>query len=193
MGDVDRETHVGKVEPIAQPDESQGDNVMCHKLFEVLPRLLELQHQDDRLLGPIARLEQIVSLEHRGMFTMREAFKHRSRVEVPNVRLAHHIESERPKHSKVHGGVDLLHEAGHLCLSLDAAPLSPWTNYSLHQEFASKGQENRVEGHERNVLLAFAIHHRLARGFWFFTVGQEDRTMHWVGRSRVHSVSGQDD
>ena len=40
MCDVDSQAHVSEVEAIAQPYQRDGDYVMCHKLFEVLPRLL---------------------------------------------------------------------------------------------------------------------------------------------------------
>jgi hypothetical protein len=40
MGDVHGQTHVGKVEAVAQADEGQADDVMADQLLEVLARLL---------------------------------------------------------------------------------------------------------------------------------------------------------
>lgn len=49
-------THVREMESVAQPNKRECDYMMSNQLFKVLPRLLQLQHEDDRLLGPIARL-----------------------------------------------------------------------------------------------------------------------------------------
>ena len=57
VGDVNSNPHLRKVKAVAQSDESKGDNMVEHQLFEVLSRLLQLQHEDDGLLRPIGGLQ----------------------------------------------------------------------------------------------------------------------------------------
>lgn len=40
---VHRDTHVGKVEAVAQTDQGQRDDVVQHQLLVILPRRLELE------------------------------------------------------------------------------------------------------------------------------------------------------
>ena len=110
MGDVHGDTHVREMEPVAQPDERQGDDVMQHQLLEVLPRLLQLQHQDQALLRPVRGLQEIVCLEHRLVRSVRESFVHARGVEIPHRRAAHHVQAKRPEDGEVDRGVELLHE-----------------------------------------------------------------------------------
>ena len=111
MGYVDGNTHIGEVKPVAQGNEGQSDDVMYHKLFEVLARLLHTQQQDDGLLCPIRSLEQVVEFEDGLVGLVREGLVHSSRVEVPHRRSAHDIQARRSHKRKVEGCVHLLHEA----------------------------------------------------------------------------------
>lgn len=91
MGDVDSQAHVGEVEAIAQPDQRDGDDVMCHKLFEVLSRLLQLEHEHNGLLGPVAGLQQVVGLEHGLVAPVGEILKHANGIKIPDRRPVHDI------------------------------------------------------------------------------------------------------
>jgi hypothetical protein len=83
VGDVYRQTDISEVETITQSDESECNDVVSNELLKILARLLQLQHQDNRLLCPVTSLEQIVGLEIRLVFTVGETLKHGSGVEVP--------------------------------------------------------------------------------------------------------------
>ena len=64
---------------------------MSDQLFEVLPRFLQLQHEDDALLCPVARLEQIICFENPFESFVWVSLKHAGRVEVPDRRAAHDV------------------------------------------------------------------------------------------------------
>lgn len=110
VGDVYGEAHVCKVEAVAAPDECNGDDVVSNKFFKVLSRLLQHKHQDQRLLNPIRRLQQIVRLEKPLVFPMRESVKHAVAIEIPHRRPTHHVQPKGSKDGKVHCGVSLFHE-----------------------------------------------------------------------------------
>lgn len=169
--DIDRQAHIRKVESVAQSDKRKGDDMVTNELLEVLARLLQLQHEYNGLLRPVTRLEKIICLENSGVLPVRKALKHSRGVEVPDIRLAHDIETKRAKNRKVHGRVDLLHEAGHLALAADPTPLSPGANQTLHEELPSEGQHNGIESYERDILLSLAIHDRAARVLGVLRVG----------------------
>lgn len=61
--DVHCHTHVREVKPVAQAYQRQRYDVMEHQLPEVLARFLQLQHQHQALLSPIACLQEVVCLE----------------------------------------------------------------------------------------------------------------------------------
>lgn len=44
---------------------------MCYKLIVILSRLFNLGNQDDRLLEPICRLEEVIRLELEGHLPVR--------------------------------------------------------------------------------------------------------------------------
>lgn len=121
MRDVHSNTHISEMEPVAQANKRKRDDVVQNQLLEVLARLLQLQHQHDRLLRPVCRLEQVVCLEVRLVSAVRESLVHASRVEVPNWCARHNPESEWPENGKVHGCVCLFHEASLLSTALDTS------------------------------------------------------------------------
>lgn len=180
MSDVYCQTHVGEVETIAQPDEGEGNDVVSYQLLEILARLLQLQHQDNRLLRPVTSLEQIVGLEKRLVFTVGEALKHGGGVEVPQRRAFHDVQTERTENAKVHSCVDLLHEAGGLTSALDSAPFGQRTNDLLHHELARKGEHDGVERDEGDILLSLSVHDGTAGGLRGLRVGEEDGAVHGV-------------
>lgn len=188
MCDVDRNAHVGKVEAIAQEDQSQRNYVVHHKFFKVLPWLLQLQHQDDGLLGPVAGLQQVVRLEDGHMLPMRKAFEHGSGVKIPDIRLLHDIQPIRTKDTKVNRCVDLLHEPRHLGLALDSAVFPPRPNDAPHEKLACEREHDGVESHERKILGTLAVHHRSPGGLRFLSVGEEDGVVQRVRLGGVHRV-----
>ena len=127
------------------------------QLLEVLARLLQLQHQHDRLLRPVGRLQQVVGLEVRLVSAVWESLVHASRVEVPNGRARHDPESEWSENSKVHGCECLLHEASLLSAALDTSADGQGQDQALHAELAGEGEDDGVESDESKVLLALAI------------------------------------
>lgn len=161
---------------------------MPHELLEVLPRFLQLQHQHNRLLGPVARLKEVVGLEQSFVFPMRKSLEHRRSVEVPDIRPAHDVQPKRSKNRKVDRRVDLFHEPRRLALPADAAVDRPRSDQTLHDELPGKRQDHGVETHERNILRAFSVHDWTARVFGLLGIGQEDGIMHWIGRREVDGI-----
>lgn len=151
MSNVDGQTHVGEVEAVAQTDEGEADNVMADELAEVLAGLLHAQHQDDSLLGPVGRLEQIVELEEGVVRLVREVLVHGPRVEVPQWGAAHDVQARGAQNAKVDGGVDLLHVAGLLAARAQSMPARHGTQDFLHDELAGEGEDDSVEGDEGDV------------------------------------------
>lgn len=146
VSDIHREANVSEMKPIAQRDERQRDDVMPHKLFEIFSGLLQLQHKDDSLLGPVASLEQVISLEKALMLPVGEAFKHRGRVEVPNVGATHDIETKRAEYGKVDGRIHLLHEPSRFAFSANPTIYGERTDQALHEEFTSEREHDCIEG-----------------------------------------------
>ena len=96
VGYVHGQTNVGEVEAVAQRYERQADNVMAHKLLEVLAWLFHAQQQDDSLLRPVSGLEEVVELEDALERLVREALVEAARVKVPHGRPAHDEHACRP-------------------------------------------------------------------------------------------------
>lgn len=63
MSDIDSKTDVCEVEPVAQRNKGESDNVVSNELLEVLSWLLQLQKENDSLLRPVTGLEQVIGLE----------------------------------------------------------------------------------------------------------------------------------
>ena len=91
MRNIHRDPNISEMKAITQPNQRKGDDVMQHQLPEILPRLLQLQQQHYRLLGPIRRLQQVVGLETRLVRSVREAFVHARCAEIPDGRAAHDV------------------------------------------------------------------------------------------------------
>lgn len=179
------------MEAVAQRNQSQSDNVVANQLLEVLTGLLQLQQKHNGLLRPVTRLQQVIRLEDTLVLAVGESLEHGSRVEVPNIRPAHNVQSKRSEDTKVDRGVDLLHEAGSLTLTPDSAPNSQRANQLLHDELAREREDDGVKGHEGDILLAFAVHDRSTGGLGGLRIGEEDCTVHRVGGSRVDRVQRQ--
>ena len=157
MGDVHSQTHIRKVEAVAEPDERQADDVVGDELLEVLAGLLHAEQDDDGLLGPVGGLEQVVELEDGLVGLVGEVLVHAGRVEVPDGRAAHDVHAGGAQHPEVDGRVHLLHEAGLLAARLEAAPPREGAQQLLHDELPRERQHHRVEGHERHVPQPLAV------------------------------------
>lgn len=157
MGNVNGDTHVGEVEAVAQPDQGQGDNVVQDQLLEILAWLLQHQQQDQGLLSPVTGLQQVVGLEQTLVGVVREILEHASRVEVPDGGSRHDIQAEWTVDAKVHGRVELLHEARLLGAALDSPSDGQWTDESLHEELAGEAEDDSVEGHKGEIGLSLSI------------------------------------
>lgn len=188
VGDIDANAQISKMESVAEADKSQGNDVVAHELLEVLSRLLQLQQQHNCLLGPVTCLQQVKRLEVRLMLPVREAFKHGSRVKVPNIGPAHHVKTKRTKNAKVKPCVHLFHESCRLAFTADTTVDGERPNKALHQEFTSERQNNRIERHKCDILGALSVHSRTTRGLGGLGIGEENGAMHRVGRRRVDQV-----
>jgi hypothetical protein len=145
------------MEPVAQPNKRKRNDMVQNQLLEVLARLLQLQHQNDSLLRPVRRLQQVVGLEVGLVSAVWESFVHASCVEVPDGRARHDPESKWSENSKVHGRVCLLHEASLFSTALDSSADGQGQDQTLHAELAGEGEDDGVESDEREILLALAI------------------------------------
>lgn len=196
MSDVHRQTNVGEVEAVGQPDERQADNVVAHELLVVLARLLHAQHQDDGLLGPVRGLEQVVELEDGLVALVGETLVHAGGVEVPHGRPAHDVHAPGPGAAKVDGGVHLLHEAGLLAARPQAGVARQGAQQLLHDELAREGQDGDVEDDEGDVPGALGELRGRARGGVGGDgqlVAQEYEVVGGVGLARVDGVGGEED
>lgn len=157
MRDVHCNAHVREVESVAQPDQGQSDDMMRNQLLEVLTRLLQHQHQHNRLLRPITRLQQVIRLEHALMRAVRESLVHASRVEIPHRAATHDPHAERTVEPKVQRRVRLLHKAALLGSTFDPACDGDGADEALHAELARETEHDDVEGDEGEVAPAFAV------------------------------------
>ena len=158
MRDVDCNAHVCEVEAVAQPNKCKRDNMMANKLFEVLPRLLQPQQEDDGLLGPVTRLQQIVGFEGSFLRSMWESLKLSRRIDIPKWTPRHHVQGEWPKEGKVHGSVHLLHKSALLVSASNATPESQWPDEALHEKLTREAENDGIEGDEGDVVGTLAIH-----------------------------------
>ena len=157
MGNIHRDPHIREMKSIAQPNQNQCNNMMSHQLPKILPRLFQLQKQHNRLLCPIASLEQIVGLEQALVGLVRVVLEHGTGIKIPDGGPTHNVETEGTKDRKVNRGVDLFHEPGLFGAGVDAARLRKRADESLHEKFAGEGEDDDVEGDEGEVAWSFAI------------------------------------
>ena len=161
---------------------------MPNQLLKILPRLLLAQQHDNRLLRPKRRLEQIIKLEDPIQPLMREPLKHPPRPEIPQPRRAvHGVQPQRAGHGRVARRVRLLHEPRLLAARAHPTETREREQNLVHDDLARKGEEHGVEGHERKVPRALAVHVVAAKG-----VGQEEQRVRDARRGRVGRVRRQD-
>ena len=158
------------------------------KLLKVLSGLFQLQAQHNRLLRPVTRLKQIICFEQSFMLTVRESLEHGLRIEVPDIRSAHDIQTERTENSKVDRRVHLLHKSCRLALTADSKVNRQRPNQALHQKLTSERQDDGIERHKSNVFGTFPIHNRATGSLRRLGIGQEDSAVHRVGRRWVDQV-----
>ena len=91
MCNVHGQAHGREMKSIAETDQGESDDMMTDQLLKILARFLELEGQDDSLLGPIGRLKQIKGLERAIQGPMREIFEEGRRPKIPDGCLAHDI------------------------------------------------------------------------------------------------------
>lgn len=144
------------------------------------------------MLSPVTSLEQVIGLEDGDVLPVRETLKHGRGVEVPYIRLFHHIQTERSKDRKVHGCVDLLHESSSLASAPNATVSSPWANHALHQKLSCERQDNGVEADKSKVQGTFAVHNWTAGSLGRLRVRQEDSAVERIGRRRINGVCEED-
>lgn len=101
MGDVHRQPHVGEMKSVAQPDQCQRDDVMTDQFAIIPPGFLQSEAQDQGLLGPVTRLQQVVGLEHGIVRAVGEGFVHACSVEIPDGGAIHDIQAVGPEDAKI--------------------------------------------------------------------------------------------
>ena len=157
VSDVDRKSHISKMKPVTQSDQSQGDYMMRNELFEIFPPCFQPKHQHDCLLSPVARLQQIVGLEKPFMTPVWKGLVHSVGIEIPDRCATHNIQAQWTGKSEVYSGVHLFHEAESFGAGFDTTRQSPGLNHSLHEEFSRKGKYDDIESDESEVSGAFAV------------------------------------
>ena len=176
--------------------------MVSHELPEVLARLLQLQQQHDRLLRPVACLQEVVGLKEGVVRAVRERLVHAGSVEVPHRRAAHDVQTERAEDAEVDGRVHLLHEAALPRPRSKATLPRHRPQQPLHEKFAGEGEHDHVKGEECKVGLALAI---VGRRMSIITspgrdqrvvgrqrIREEERLVERVGGRRVDGVEEQD-
>lgn len=184
---VHSNAHIREMEPVAQGDEGDGDDVMRHKLLEVLPTLLQAQKHDQSLMKPVRRLEQIVELEAYLVGLVRECFVHAAGVEIPHRRATHHIQTRRSQEQAVQHRVRLLYEAGLLPARPEPIVKSERTKDFLADEISREREDDGVESYEGNIPRTLAILPRAGAVTLYF-VGEKDEMMDNVGLRRIDGV-----
>ena len=111
MRDVYRQPHISEMKPVAQPNQRQGHNMMSDKLLIIPTGFFETKTEDQGLLSPVARLQQIVGFEQRFVSAVWESLVHAHGVEIPDRRAPHDIHAIGTKGTEIKGGIHLFHEA----------------------------------------------------------------------------------
>ena len=78
-------------------------------------------------------------------------------IKVPDGRARHDVEAKGPKYGEIQSCIDLFHETGLLGTRADVEVDGEWSNEALHEEFASEGENNDIEGDKSEVARPFAI------------------------------------
>lgn len=102
-------------------------------------------------------MEQIIKFKHGLVCSVRKSFIHAAGVKVPDGSPAHNVQAEWAKNDEIDGCVGLLHESRLLCSTFKATPLRKWPEKVLHYKLAAEGEDDGVEGNEREVPRALAI------------------------------------
>lgn len=131
--------------------------MMADELPVILSWPLLLQAEHDGLLGPIAGLNQVVTLEERIVSEVRILFVKGRGVEIPHWGPAHHVQAKRAKDGEVDGGVDLLHHSALFGARSDAHVDCPRPDHALHEKFASEGEDDDIEGHKGEIACALVV------------------------------------
>ena len=157
MRNIHRQAHIREMKSITQPNQCQRDHMVSDQLFEIFPRLFQQQAQNNRLLRPVTRLQEIVRFESPFVTPMRKPFEHARRVEIPHRRPGHHVEPQWTKDSEIDCRVGLFHEAVLLCPTAYVPVSCQWAEVALHNEFAGEGQNDNVETHEGEIQRTLAV------------------------------------
>lgn len=157
MRDVNRQSHVGEMKPIAQPNQRQGDDVMSDKLPVISTWFFKPETENQGLLGPVTRLQQIVGLEKSLVGSIRKRLVHAGSVEIPDRGAIHDIQAIGTESPEVEGGVHLFHEAILFRAGAKLEPAGEGPEDALHDKLAGKGEDDNVESDKSEIFAAFAI------------------------------------
>ena len=155
MGNIYGNSHISKMESVAEPDQRHCDDMMQEEFLEILPRLFKHKDHDNRLLRPVAGLQEVIRFDNAFVSGMRESLEHALCAEVPYWRSRHHVHSERAKYAEIDCRVVLLHEARLPRPRSDTGTYRDGSDYPLHDKLAREGENDRVKCHEREVIATF--------------------------------------
>lgn len=199
--DVHTHSYIGHMEPIAQENQGEGDDMMQHQLAEIFPRFLQQQDEHDELLRPVGSFEQVVRFEQSLVRPVREPFIHPRRVEVPDWCPAHNVQSKGTEDGEINRRVELLHETAHFGTVSYSPAYAEGADESLHEEFAGESEDDCVECHEGEIFGSFTILRDIADVRWegsrtfvegWIGVGEEYGGSKWVLFAGGYEVSGED-
>lgn len=192
VGNVDSQADVGEVEAVAEADEGETDDVVGDELLEILTGLLHSEDEDNGLLSPVCGLEEVVELDTGLLSAMGEILVHASGVEVPDRSAAHDVHAKGTEDTKIDGRVQLLHETCLLALT-ETVPSRQGSEQLLHDELASKGEDDGIEGDEGEVPFALSIVGGSRGIIVGELVGEEDESMEGVRGGGIDGVTGSED
>lgn len=98
------------MEAIAEPDQTNRNYVVYHKLPKVSTPLLYTKNHYESLLDPESGLEQVVELERRIVCLVWILFIHPLSIEIPHGCMFHAVYPQRSNDCNIHSSVHLLHE-----------------------------------------------------------------------------------
>ena len=155
VGDIHRDENCradhGEVDEVRPSDQPERDEVVRDEFVVVLSWLLELDEHDERLLEPVAELEQVVVLELRSHLPVWVFDPEVLELVPPTVLEFHHVDAQHAECAPVAERVALLHQSHLLRLVCDAIPLGERLEDPQRYRLADEAKDDNVEGDEGEI------------------------------------------
>lgn len=110
VGNINWKSHVREVETVRRPDQRDRNDVVHHKLLEVLARLLHTEDKHNSLLSPVRALKKVIKLKVSVQRLVWVSLEHARHSEVPDRGMAHDPESQWSSAAKIDSRVHLFHK-----------------------------------------------------------------------------------